>query len=306
MTRKDQILQQQLTERPRPTPLKLIPSSSSSSRRKNATPRKTISINELPRQPSPLKKKKAVKSPVKIDRLSLESVNDNAIMPEDSSSLNMSSSFVDSFEAETACNVIAKSSPAKPTVIEEGSNTFQRTLMAQGFDKDQAKELQAELVDKFESSEVVTRLDDETNGNVEESPEKVVTSEDESSDGEESEEELGLCLAAANERKVLSFTEPKNFERCAPSLAQVNISKLILRFEDRTVTLTDSGSMNLFTMTPAEEKPKKGSPKKIAEDKMQSKVNGKDSPSRNGKSNAAKKPVLRWDQSQHFELPPEK
>jgi hypothetical protein len=66
--------------------LKLI--ASSSSRRKSATPRKTI---ELPRQLSPLKREKksesSGKSPLKTDRLSLESVTDNAVMPKTSHTL---------------------------------------------------------------------------------------------------------------------------------------------------------------------------------------------------------------------------
>ena len=101
-SRKEQILQQNLSERPRPTPLKLI-HASSSSRRKSATPRKTIIIDELPRQISPPKRKREKKtesSSLKSSKVALDSVNDNAVMPEQNlhATLNISSSFTASFE----------------------------------------------------------------------------------------------------------------------------------------------------------------------------------------------------------------
>lgn len=280
VSRKDQILQKNLTERPRPTPLKLIPGSSS--RRKNATPRKTIVIDELPRQPSPTKKKKpAAKSPSKVDRLSLESVSDNAIMPGDSSSLNISSSFHSSFESET---VVAN----KRAPTDEGSNTFQQTLMAQGFDKDQAKELQAELVDKLEQNQ--------TDGEkLEIPPEEKQLSDSESGSEDGSEEDFDFCLADDHEKNSFDFAEPKNFQpRDRPTA--LAIPQMILRFDDRTVTLRDSDNIDLFTMEPTMvDKAKKSSPKKSADEKKQPKTNGKESPGRNGKSKSSSK--NRWDQS---------
>ncbi|CRK96463.1 CLUMA_CG009920, isoform A [Clunio marinus] len=244
MSRKDHILQQNLTERPRPTPLKLI---SSSSRRKNATPRKTIVIDELPRQPSPIKKKKSTTkaekpSPVKIEsQLLLENATDNAMMPEDALGLNLSSSFNSSFEDESICTVVKKPSEESTTIIEEGSNTFQRSLIAQGFEKIEAKELQTELVDKLEKIPEPPALEVEAAAS---------ESDDDDDDESESEEELELCTAEANERNVFHHEESDNCHLHIPSLLPMKISTMILKFEEQTVTLSDSGEFDLFTMEP--------------------------------------------------------
>lgn len=293
MTKRDQIIQKVLhTERSRPTPLKLLPSSSS--RRKSATPRKTIVIEQLPRQASPIKKKKVLKhetmpakSLAKVDRLSLES--DNAIMPEDTPSLN--STYSTSFTDESVSTVVASKSPVKlPPLSEEGSNTFQRTMMAQGFDKAAAKELQTELVDKLEP--IVEAPEEPVEKKLEEN-----LSSDESDDDEDSEPELVISTADDNEKNVFHFTEPKNFQPRVPSITQFEIPMMILRFGDREAKLTDSGLIDLFEMKPAVDgKSNTNSPKKSSDEKKL-KTNGKDSPSKNGKSKSSKKSDIRWDQS---------
>lgn len=279
ISRKEQILQDSFVvqEKAIPTTLKL--NLSSSSRRKSATPRKAIAINTLPQQT----KKKKSKSPTKVARVSLESVNDNAIMPEDTPSLKISSSFESTLEDESASTVIAKQSPAKPVVTEEGSNTFQRSLIEQGFEKNEAKELQIELVDKLEKPS-------------EEPPKE---DSDESSD-DESEDENELCLTDEIEKNAFALSEPKNILPCIPPLSQeLHILKMILRIDDRSVMLSDSGILDLFSEEPVEEvKPKaKSSPKKVFEDKRQLKANGKESPNKNGKVKSARKSDVRWDQS---------
>lgn len=329
-SRKDQILSQNLTERPRPTPLKLIPASSS--RRKNATPRKTIVIDELPRQPSPIKKKKAAKpsTPVKSrpEQISMESVTDNAVTPEEALGLDMSCSFNTSNEEETSSTVVANKLPVKPVATEEGSNTFQRTLIEQGFDKIEAKELQSELVDKLEDveqvpvvdvvpvtnvldvqTEVVAPPNDATSpanaslpvGTVEsfeetEEEKATANSSNEESGSEyddESDEELEAFSTDANEKNCFFFMEPENAQPATESLHKPTIPPMILRIDERTIMLTDTGDIDLFTMKPEPVKVKK-SPKKAATD---DKKNGKESPSKNGKSKTTKKSNFRWDQS---------
>lgn len=137
-SRKDQILQQNLTERPRPTPLKLI--ASSSSRRKNATPRKTIIIDELPRQITPPKKKREKKSEISSLK---SSVNDNAVMPEPNlyASLNISSSFTASIEDDSTHAAFARSK----SVSDEGT--------IHGSDKCEIITLQSKLTELDSSSE---------------------------------------------------------------------------------------------------------------------------------------------------------
>ena len=339
VSRKDQILSQNLTQRPRPTELKLNSTYSSSSRRKNATPRKTIVINELPRQSSPLKKRRGskiegfVKSPLKIElqpksqskveakgksqenvetsptkseRLSLESVNDNAVMPEDSTSLEMSSSFdTSNVDEETGCTVVI----ATTAVFDEGSNTFQKSLIAQGFDKDEAKNLQTELVDKLEevptnveeivevqeTDEVMTASEEVTAVDQEESsskPEKLIDSSEDSSSSDDDGEEFEECLADVNEKNVFEFKEPSNFKTSIAATSKPEVSKMILRFDDLVVSLCSSETFDLFTVNPkpgikSTSRSKKTSPKK----------NGKDSPNKNGKSKSSKKSDVRWDQS---------
>lgn len=302
MTKRDQIIQKVLhTERSRPTPLKLLPSSSS--RRKSATPRKTIVIEQLPRQASPIKKKKVqkreampAKSLAKVDRLSLES--DNAIMPEDTPSLN--STYSTSFEDESVSTVVANHSPAKPPPLsEEGSNTFQRTMIAQGFDKTAAKELQTELIDKLEP--IIEAPQEQVEKKLEEN-----LSDESDSDDEDSEPELVISTAEDNEKNVFHFTEPKNFQPRVPSITQFEIPMMILRFGDREAKLTDSGLIHLFEMKPSVgEKSNSNSSKKFSDEKKP-KTNGKDSPSKNGKSKATKKSDIRWDQSNAGVKDPEK
>jgi hypothetical protein len=309
-SRKEQILQQNLTERPRPTPLKLIPSSSS--RRKNATPRKTIVINELPRQPSPVKRKKekkadtSLKSPSKSDRLSLESVNDNAVMPESTSlyaSLNISSSFSTSLEDDSAVVVTNKSA-----VTEDGSNTFQRTLIAQGFEKNEAKELQNELINKLE----------EDNKEAIESEIKVsepaFESESDEDSDDDDEEHLEFVSAEAMKKTELSFVEADNFKRnVTPLMVDHKISPMIINFEGRKMTLKSSGLIEIFTIDPTPLEPlepkqkekcsKKKCPKKLADDDRKlSKSNGKDSPKKNGKvGKITKKPENQQESCQQQE-----
>lgn len=284
ISRKDQILQQNLTERPRPTPLKLIPSSSS--RRKSATPRKTIVIDELPRQPSPIKKKRDKKTEItqksqeKLNRLSLDSVNDNAVMPETSlyASLNISSSVTTSFEEDaSACTVVDL---VKSVATQDESNTFQRTLIAQGFGKSEAKELQCELIDKLES-EKKTNCDESESG-----------SEDEESDENVEEEELVFVSAKDMKRTEFSFKEPENFLRqSAVSKTDTKISPMIINFEGRKITLKSSGIIEVFTIDPStelfindkEKCNKNKSPKKNLNAMKLLKSNGKESPMKNEK-----------------------
>lgn len=316
-SRKEQILQNNhMKERTKPTPLRLI--SSRRTPRKNAAPRKTIVIDDLPREPSPIKKKKylksevAGKSPVKVVRLSLESVSDNAIMPEDSASLNISSSFNSNFEDESADTVV-KISPAKAVVIDEGSNTFQRTLIAQGFNKDEAKDLQTKLVDKIEEKEEKTEEKEAAEKvpvmvPVEDSKEN----EDEISSDDDDNEECDFFLADANEKHVFLHQESENIQPGVPSIAQIKINPVIACVDDLTITLKDSGMMDLFSMPPGDDK--KSSPKKSSNDKKisQKSANGKELeeelPNKNGKSKSSRKSnEMRWDQSKlHQKEMPEK
>ena len=329
ISRKDQILQQQLTSRPRPTPLLLMPLPS---RRKNATPRKTMVINEIPRLTLPNKKKKIkigtpTSTPAKTESLSIESVSDNAVMPEASVSslgLEMSSSFNTSNEEETeetASTVIANKTPSKTVLVEEGSNTFQQAMIEQGFDKIEAKELQAKLVDDIEVDvlpevevfievekclpvdEVLVELpvdveivnESKTNEKVENNSQNKSSdsgSESESNDEESSDEEFEECLADENERKVFCFKESDDFQPSQTLKESLKIIPLNIRIEDRTATIKDSGSIELFTMNPEPSLTKK-SPKKTTVDE---KKNGKESPSKNGKAKQVKKHI-RWEQS---------
>lgn len=312
VNRRDQILHQHLTSRPRPTPLMLAPSS----RRKNATPRKTIVIDELPHQQSPHKKKKVirpnmhVKSPAKTE-LSMELVSDNAVMPEMSLlslGLDMSSSFNTSNEETepTAITVVANKTPSKPVVAEEGSNTFQQAMIEQGFDKQEAKELQSKLLDNIEEVQTVQLADESPaepeNQSVTEDmladgcQEKTSSSGSESEDDESGDEELEVCLAEENEKNVFHFTEQENFMPCKKSDEPAKILSLVIRLEDRVMRMTDSENIELFSMKP-EPKQSKKNPKKTAND---DKKNDKESPSKNGKSKATKKSSF---QSSSVELP---
>lgn len=314
VSRKDQILQQHLSSRPRPTPLMLMPPSSS--RRKNATPRKTIVIDELPRQQSPQKKKKAnkvntpVKSPAKAHNLSTESVSDNAVMPEvclKSLGLDMSSSLNTSNDE----SVVANKSPTKPVVTEEGSNTFQQAMIEQGFDKLEAKELQSKLVDDIEvvdsnlsavempiaelqnvdvdKIELETKLEDE--------PHDSESGSDESDDeGSDSDIQCEVNPADENEKNVFHFTEVENFQPSQASKEKPDVKEIKftyrLKGEDRMARIMDSGNFDLFSMEPEPSQLQKSSKKAAPDDKR----DGKGSPSKNGKRHT-KKSNFRWDQS---------
>lgn len=325
VSRKDQILQHQFSERPRPTPLRLIPSTSSS-RRKNATPQKTIVINELPREQSRPKNKTKLDSGTKQTTKNrvLENESDNAVMPEDSPSLEISSSFNTSNEEETASTVVASQTPAKAIVFEDGSNTFQRSLMAQGFDKTEAKDLQAELVDKMESISEISLLrtvessaepsvDDVRPMSAEKEENKASTvqseylqdaddkpllqqsdktadeSEDDTSDNESDDEsETEEYPADESEKHVFNYEEPANF-KANPVCSHFEIRSIKFRLGAREVNLADTDNIDLFYIDPEHSIKVKNSPKKPAADKS----NGKS----NGKSKSPRKETVRWDQS---------
>jgi hypothetical protein len=267
-TRREQILQQNLTERPRPTPLKLIsstahPSSSSSSRRKNATPRKTIIIDELPKAPSPAKKTRlksksqerkkienaAAKTPIKPERVSLENINDNAVSNDDHPSLNISTSFIESTDEEEN-TVLAKITTAK-VPIEEGSNTFQRTLIAQGFDKNDAKDLQVQLVDNIEQQQQQQKDEPKQTVKI-----AIVDSECESESEEEDDDddECELTLSDVLEKNSFIFQEPEEFEAKKkdtekPATSLCPASKL--QIDGKIIKIDFSDPMEIFSMEPA-------------------------------------------------------
>lgn len=274
ISRKDQILQQNLTERPRPTPLKLIPSSSSSSRRKNATPRKTIVIDELPRQVSPIKKKKekkeeiSPKSPPKLlQRLSLEIANnnDNAMMPD-------ATIFED--ECPNAVDVIDKT--VETITTEDGSNTFQRSLIGQGFEKTEAKELQSKLVDKFEDEKI---------------KENEINCMESDSNSDDDDEELEIVSAEDMKRNEFIFKEPENFQ-CRDSISGINlkISPMIILLDGQKITLQSSGLIEVFNIDPQPEEELKIKDKNVKPD-------GDESPTtKNGKmAKLVRKPEKKFD-----------
>lgn len=289
LTRRDQILQSSLlTERPKSTALKLIPSAStsSSSRRKCLTPRKTIIMDELPKADPTVRKisnkkrqsnekgksecVKIIKSPAKPEKVSVENINDNAMMHDDHPSLNISTSLNESSEEDpenTVVNAIQKT-------VEEGSNTFQRTLIAQGFEKSEAKDLQIKFVDKIEgelqkASENVESVPEkskdaaENNNNndqikdvkeqdiLEGKTELNLSVPESESETEEDDDECEFTFADALERNVFTFEEPADFvprkekskiaNLCAPSKLQI---------DGRTVKIDFCNPIDIFTMEP--------------------------------------------------------
>ncbi|KAG5683433.1 hypothetical protein PVAND_012714 [Polypedilum vanderplanki] len=277
LTRRDQILQQNnLTERPRPTPLKLISTiahTSSSSRRKNATPRKTIIIDELPKAPSPLKKSRVKsksqerkkvdntttataavaivqKTPIKPERVSLENITDNAVCHDDHPSLNISTSFNDSSDEEEN-TVVVKAIEVK-TVNEEGSNTFQRTLIAQGFDKKDAKDLQTQLVDKIENEHIekISEQCEEVNKSKSESEH----GSDEEDDDEE-EDECEYVFSDVLEKNIFNFEESENFKikKDAKKVAVTTCPASKLQIDGKVIKIDFSDHMEIFSMEPTTE-----------------------------------------------------
>lgn len=250
VSRREQILSQNLTERSRPTPLKLIPSSSS--RRKNATPRKTIIIDELPKAPSPIKKTRlkkksessTAKSPAKPERVSLENISDNAVMHDDHPSLNISSSFhnessEDEIEQEGTSKTVIKNIAAEKK-DDDGSNTFQQAMISQGFDKKEAKDLEAKFNEE-KLSELQTK-DDEIK-DVEEGELSGSESEDEG-------DECALALSDATEKFIFSFEESsgEKIKKSYASLSKCPPSKL--QFDDKTVKIDFTATMDIFSMDP--------------------------------------------------------
>ncbi|XP_070491838.1 microtubule-associated protein futsch-like [Chironomus tepperi] len=308
LTRRDQILQASLlTERPKSTALKLIPStsSSSSSRRKCLTPRKTIIMDELPkadptvrktsnkkRQSNENKKSdcvKIIKSPAKPEKVSVENINDNAMAHDDHPSLNISTSLNETSDDEpenTVVNAIQKTA-------DEGSNTFQRTLIAQGFEKSEAKDLQMKFVDKIENEqqkepdnvESVAEQPKDPPENInnnhkeevkekdilESQPELNLSVPDSESDTEDDEcdDECDFAFADILEKNVFTFEEPADF---VPKKEKTKIASLCapskLQIDGRTVKIDFCDPINLFTMEPTkksndEKNGKKEKPKEI-------------------------------------------
>jgi hypothetical protein len=239
-TRKDEILSQQHVDRPKPTTLKLIPSITTS-RRKSATPKKTIVINELPRQESPTKERKKrkkenpTKSPAKQERVTIENLNDNAVMPENTHlSLNVSTSFENSFEDESACTVVKV---------------------------DTKSDNQKSVKEDNKSTEVLKNNDE--------------------SEGEESESDYELEIRSANDQKIINIRQQENFQQLANGDKDSKIHPIIVNFNEMKLTLQDSGNMEIFTMDPETTKKSSNSNKKSSkkDSKTSSQKNGRKSES---------------------------
>lgn len=287
LTRRDQILQHSLfTERPKSTALKLIPSTSlsSSSRRKCLTPRKTIIMDELPKADPTVRKVsnkkrqsgekaktdcvKIIKSPAKPEKVSVENINDNAMMHDDHPSLNISTSFHESSEEDPENTVV----DAIQKTAEEGSNTFQRTLIAQGFDKTEAKDLQIKFVDKIENEiqktaenvesmpELPKESPENNNNNIKEKEgiesktELNLSVPESESETDEEEDECEFAFADILEKNVFTFEEPADFvprkekskiaSLCAPSKLQI---------DGRTVKIDFCDPIDIFTLEPTKQ-----------------------------------------------------
>lgn len=242
-SRREQILSQNLSNRSRPTPLKLIPSTaastSSSSRRKNATPRKTIVIDDLPKALSPLKKQRKVKkksespvkpSPVK-ERISLENISDNAVMADEHPSLNISTSFnEENSDVEISLEV--------QKADDEGSNTFQKAMIEQGFNKKEVEELEKKLVEEEEEPVDEKKEDGQ-----------ITDSNDES---EEEEDDCTLVLSDVLDKNTFKFhesTASKRGKKSYDSLTKFPPSKC--NIDGNIIKLGFSEVMELFSMPPA-------------------------------------------------------
>lgn len=249
-TRREQILNQNLTERSRPTPLKLIPSSSSS-RRKNATPRKTIIIDELPKAPSPIKKQKVKKksedsqskSPSKPERVSLENINDNAVMHDEHPSLNISSSFNNESsdeEIESTTKTVIKN-PTETKKDEEGSNTFQQAMISQGFDKKEVIELEAKLNEK-EGNKIEAKASLEDG--------EISSSSDET---EDEEEECTEFLSHKTDKLIFNMEESKGekIKKSFQPLTKFPPSKV--QIEGKNVKIDFSSTMDIFSFEPEQQ-----------------------------------------------------
>lgn len=255
LTRREQILNQNLTERSRPTPLKLIPSSSSS-RRKNATPRKTIIIDELPKAPSPVKKPKvkkkseSSKSPSKPERVSLENISDNAVMHDDHPSLNISSSFhheSSDDEVESTTKTVIKNETKKEDTKkeDEGSNTFQQAMISQGFDVKEVKELEAKLNEEEPENKEENKIDA-----VPSLEEGEITSEE----SDEEEEECTFALSDMNEKFIFNFEETSG-EKVKKSYAPLSkFPPAKLQVDDKKIKIDFSATMDIFSLEPVQQK----------------------------------------------------
>lgn len=264
-SRREQILSQNLSNRSRPTPLKLIASaatsslslssSSSSSRRKNATPRKTIVIDDLPKAASPLKKQRKIKkksespmkpSPVNLERLSLENISDNAVMPDEHPSLNISSSFNDgnNSEHENTSITVIQNVPLEVRKDDEGSNTFQKAMIEQGFNKKDVEELEKKLVEEKPE---------------EEKKEEGQITDSDDDDEEEESDDCVLVLSDVLDKNVFKFQEStsKRVKKSYDPLTKFPPSKC--KIDENVIKLGFSEIMDLFSMAPA--KPRKESEK---------------------------------------------
>lgn len=144
-SRKDRILQNSIIERARPTPLKLIPSTSN--RRKNATPRKTIFIGDLPKAATPDRKSASKRK--------IDSYKKIPIIPEGPLSLITSASFNSSSEVEKSANTFVAKSLSSPTLKNELRKSMPEEVLS-----DSDKESDGESSDNEEEFEIINNCEE--------------------------------------------------------------------------------------------------------------------------------------------------
>lgn len=236
---KDKILQRSNTERSRPTPLKLIPSTS---KRKNATPRKIVYLEKIPTL-SPTKRanfkrsmntkrtatasKESVKVVEVAEQMKPDAVKDpvnevtvnKTIDETPNSSINSSSTDVETLEMEVVS-----------AIVEEAETLGDKS------DFNIEQEVEESVVECENVEEPVKEVE----------AEKVVENDEES----ESEAELDFALSTSMESFMFNAAESSEKPSESKRIEETTRPPNVYEINDVKYTISDSATQVLFSMDP--------------------------------------------------------
>ena len=239
---RDKILQRSSTERSRPTPLKLIPSTS---KRKNATPRKIVYLDKIPTL-NPTKRanfKRALNSVKKIATPSKESVKVVQI--------------AEQMEPATDVLEIAPNAVSVNKTTEETLNSSRNTSSSDIVVDEES----------FERLEIPTlveeayHLKDKSDFFIEQEVEECVVEfqnveafreiqESENEDESENEGELEFTLSASMESSIFIATESSTKPSKLKNVEETSCLPIVYEINDVKHTISDSETQVLFYMEP--------------------------------------------------------
>ncbi|CAO1394102.1 unnamed protein product [Diamesa serratosioi] len=240
VTNKDKILQRTCTERSRPTPLKLIPSSS---KRKNATPRKIVYLDKIPTL-SPTKRanfKRSISNAKKIASASKKSVP----VVEVAEQIKPKTMDVNIPLTEDDVNESVDETP------NASINSFSSDIVVDGEEVEKLETLLIVEQPQISEDKGDFFIEQEVEESVVEDENVVESKSAQESDHEsEIEGELEFALSSSLESSIFIATETSTKPTESKNVEESTCAPIVYEINDVKHTISDSETQVLFSMDP--------------------------------------------------------